>query len=135
MMVGRKPKSGPLPEKNPVKMQRAPAWMSKFAKAEWNRVMPVLTERKILTDADLGGLENYCTAIGTIREAEKHLQEHGHVIITADGKMQKNPSVSVQGEAMTRARLLGAELGLTPVSRSRPSIRADEDDDDLSSLD
>jgi P27 family predicted phage terminase small subunit len=42
---------------------RAPQWLSADAKAEWRRVMPHLIERRILTDADLGGLENYCVAM------------------------------------------------------------------------
>jgi P27 family predicted phage terminase small subunit len=45
--------------------------------------------------------------------------------------MKRNPAVGIQSDAMTRARLLAAELGLTPVSRSRPAIRDDADDDDL----
>jgi P27 family predicted phage terminase small subunit len=116
-----------------------PAWLSKDAKAEWRRVMPILVERKILTTADLGSLENYCTAIGQVWEMERHLQEHGHVFEvfkdTEDGPislgLKRNPAVGIQSDAMTRARLLAAELGLTPVSRSRPSIRDDEDDDSL----
>ncbi|WP_020041316.1 phage terminase small subunit P27 family [Salipiger mucosus] len=104
----------------------APDWFSVHARAEWDRVMPILSERRILTDADLGSLENYCLAIGTVREMETHLQEHGHILIDIEGKMKRNPAVGVQSDAMTRARLLAAELGLTPVSRSRPAIREDE---------
>lgn len=106
-----------------------PDWFSADAAAEWSRVMPILTERRILTDADLGSLENYCIAIGTVREMERHLQEHGHVI-DVDGAMKRNPAVGIQSDAMTRARLLAAEMGLTPVSRSRPAMREDADDDD-----
>lgn len=116
-----------------------PAWLSKDAKAEWRRVIPILVERKILTAADLGSLENYCTATGQVREMERHLQQHGHVFeVFKDTEagpislgMKRNPAVGIQSDAMTRARLLAAELGLTPVSRSRPSIRDDEDDDSL----
>lgn len=87
----------------------------------------------------MGSLENYCTTIGQVREMERHLQEHGHVFEsfkdTEDGivstGMKRNPAVGIQSDAMTRARLLAAELGLTPVSRSRPSIRDDDDDDSL----
>ena len=107
-----------------------PFWLSVDAAAEWSRVMPILAERRILTAADLGSLENYCIAIGTVREMERHLQEHGHVL-TIDGAMKRNPAVGIQSDAMTRSRLLAAELGLTPVSRSRPAIRDDEDDDEL----
>ena len=118
----------------------APVWMSADARAEWDRVMPILVERKIMTIADLAGFENYCVATGTVREMERHLQEHGHVFeamkMDNDGNLvttglKRNPAVGIQADAMTRARLLAAELGLTPVSRSRPAIRDDDDDDSL----
>jgi P27 family predicted phage terminase small subunit len=118
----------------------APGWLSADAKKEWRRVMPLLVERKILTTADLASFENYCTAIGQIREMERHLQKHGHVFEAFrennDGElvslgMKRNPAVGIQADAMTRSRLLAAELGLTPVSRSRPAIRDEDDDDSL----
>lgn len=111
-----------------------PAWLSTDARDEWARVMPILAERRILTDADLGSLENYCIAVGQVRDMERHLQEYGHVI-DVDGTMKRNPAVGIQSDAMTRARLLAAELGCTPVSRSRPAIREEDDDDDLSIVD
>ncbi|MBB05605.1 MAG: phage terminase small subunit P27 family [Pseudooceanicola sp.] len=113
---------------------RSPDWMAPDAAAEWGRVMPILAKRRILSVADLGSLENYCLAIGTVREMDRHLQLHGH-IVNYDGALKRNPAVGIQSDAMTRARLLAAELGLTPVSRSRPAIREDEDDDDENPLD
>jgi len=128
-MRGVKPKL--VIDNEPVeRVMPPPAWLSKDAKAEWRRVMPILTDRRILTKADLGSLENYCTAIGQVRECERHLQQHGQVIEVA-GQMKRNPSVGIQSDAMTRARLLASELGLTPVSRSRPAIRDDDDADSL----
>lgn len=112
------------------KAPTAPAWLSADAKREWRRVMPILVERRILTTADLGSLENYCVAIGQVREMERRLQEEGHVVETEQG-LKRHPAVGIQSDAMTRARLLAAELGLTPVSRSRPAIRDDGDDDSL----
>jgi P27 family predicted phage terminase small subunit len=112
----------------------APAWLSKHAKAEWRRVMPDLTKRRILSAADLGSLERYCIATGQVREMERLISKEGHVVETARGP-RAHPAVRIQSDAMTRARLLAAELGLTPVSRSRPAIRDDENDDDLSFLD
>lgn len=119
----------------PAAIAPAPVWMSIDAAAEWDRVMPVLVDRRILTDADLGSLENYCVAIGTIREMERHLQERGHVLEGLTGDLKRNPAVGIQSDAMTRARLLAAELGLTPVSRSRPAIREDRPDDGDDPLD
>ena len=127
-MRGAKPELMPDPEA--LSHLPAPDWFTDFARAEWDRVMPILTDRRILTEADLGSLENYCLAIGTVREMEAHLQQHGHVLTDIEGRMKRNPAVGIQSDAMTRSRLLAAELGLTPVSRSRPAVREQEDGDD-----
>ena len=126
-MKGTKPKL--RTDAAPLGELPAPVWLSEEAAAEWDRIMPILAERRILTSADLGSLENYCMAIGQVREMERHLQEHGHVV-WLDGVMKRNPAVGIQSDAMTRARLLAAELGLTPVSRSRPAMREEDDDAD-----
>jgi P27 family predicted phage terminase small subunit len=111
-----------------------PSWLSKDAKAEWRRVMPELAKRRILTAADLGSLENYCLAIATVRVTERTLRSEGLTYTTDKGVIKRHPATAIQAESMTRARLLAAELGLTPVSRSRPSIRDDDNDDDSSDL-
>ncbi|WP_367888757.1 phage terminase small subunit P27 family [Celeribacter indicus] len=111
-----------------------PGWLSGDAKDEWVRVMPILSKRRILTAADVGSLENFCVAMGQVREMERVLQEKGAVYQAGD-MLKRNPAASIQADAMNRARLLAAELGLTPVSRSRPAIRDDaapEEDDPLS---
>ena len=131
-MRGRKPEL--QTDANAVSdIPRAPTWLSKEAKAEWARVMPQLVERRILTDADMGSVENYCVAIGQVRAMEKVIKAGGYVVETTRGP-RAHPAVKIQSDAMTRARLLAAELGLTPVSRSRPSIREDQDDKHSSDL-
>ncbi|TFF27513.1 phage terminase small subunit P27 family [Jiella endophytica] len=118
-MKGRKPQliidNGGLHK--PV--QAPPDWMSKEAKAEWRRVMPLLVERRILTDADMASFENYCISIGRVRQLETLLAAGFDA-----------PTFRAQDKAMATARLLAAELGLTPVSRSRPAMREDAADDD-----
>jgi P27 family predicted phage terminase small subunit len=108
---------------------RPPAWLSKDAKAEWRRVAPILVERNVLTDGDLGVLETYCSAIGTAREAQRTLNAEG---LTLAGK--RHPVFGILNAAQTNARLCAAELGLTPVSRSRPAIRDDAGGDELEFL-
>lgn len=102
---------------------QAPAWLSVEARKEWDRVMPDLSQRKILTHADLGGLENYCISIGRVRDTEAMIQEGQE-----PDMMLK--LIRVQDKAMATARQLASELGLTPVSRARPAIREDGDEDD-----
>ena len=118
-MKGTKPHL--VKDKGAISSNRAaPSWMSNDAKAEWKRVFPSLVERRILTMADLGGLENYCVACGRVREIERALQKGGIDPVL----------VRMQDKAMQTARQLAAELGLTPVSRSRPSVRENDDEDD-----
>lgn len=133
-MRGRKPNLAGDPA--PVtKAPRPPAWLSKDAQAEWRRIMPLLVDRRILTEADMGSVEAYCVATGQVREMQRVIAREGHVVATKAG-LRKHPAVAIQSDAMTRARLLAAELGLTPVSRSRPAIREPQsNDDDLADLD
>lgn len=98
-----------------------PDWLSEDGQAEWRRVFPLLVERRAISTSDLGSLENYCDAQGTVREMARKLASEGRVVTTAKGEPRKHPAVQIQAEAVNRARLLAAELGLTPVSRSRPS--------------
>lgn len=123
-MRGRKPELAADPDAvNAVAMP--PAWLSKHAKAEWRRIMPELIKRRILTQADFGSLESYCIAIGRVRELEKLLRSG------IDPKLFR-----MQDQAIKTARQLAAELGLTPVSRSRPAVRDnDQNDDDDNPLD
>lgn len=108
-----------------IDIPRAPSWLSKEAKTEWRRIMPLLVERKILTDADMGFVESYCVATGRVRQIERDIQASG----TVEPVMFR-----MQDKAMTTQRQLAAELGLTPVSRSRPSMRDEDDDDEAQAL-
>jgi P27 family predicted phage terminase small subunit len=108
-----------------TRVPSAPKWLSDHARAEWKRVLPSLVDRRILTPADLGSVENYCVSIGRVREIEATMQKGGIDPVFA----------RMQDKAMTTARQLAAELGLTPVSRSRPSVRNDNDDSEDSPLD
>jgi len=122
---GRKP--GLASDENAISdIPKPPAWLSKMAKAEWKRVAPELSERRILTRADLSQLESFCIASATFREAHMKLAKEG---LTVHGK--RHPAFGIMNAAQTTARLCAAELGLTPTSRSRPALRDDAGDDDL----
>ncbi|PRA89070.1 phage terminase small subunit P27 family [Ochrobactrum sp. MYb29] len=103
-----------------TKTPPAPAYLSKEAKAEWKRVMPQLIERRIITRGDLAGIENYCVAIGRVREIE-----------TAFSAQPLDKVLfGMQNRAMQTARQLAAEYGLTPTSRARVGGDMPDDDDD-----
>jgi len=105
-----------------------PDWFSVSAADEWRRVIPHLVAKRRLNDGDLGSLESYCLAMGQVRDMQKLIATEGAVINDPKRGPRKHPAVAIQADASTRARLLANELGLTPVSRSRPSIRDDDRD-------
>lgn len=109
------------PDREPLtKSPAAPKWLSEDARGEWKRIMPRLIADRVITRADLTGVENYCIAIGHVRAIER--------IFAADG-LDKT-LFGMQNRAMQTARQLAAEYGLSPVSRARVGSGAADDDDD-----
>lgn len=116
-MKGRKPKlvvidGGTVRGKCPS----APGWLTPQAKAEWKRAAPELFGRNLLAPDTMATLESYCVAVGQIREAEEIMAREGRMIETGEGS-KPHPSLRMQTAAMREARLLAAELGLTPHRR------------------
>lgn len=109
-----------------TKAPTPPAYLPKDAKAEWRRVAPILVARGILTVADLGILESYCTAIALVREASRDVQIRG--LVLENGK--RNPAVGIITAGQTQALRAANDLGLTPAARSRAGMMAPADDDD-----
>lgn len=108
------------------KVPAAPAYLSKDAKAEWRKVAPILvTERRVLTEADLPTLETYCIHVGIVRQAERAIGELG--IIMADGK--RNPAYGPLKESSLLLVRCASVLGLTPSDRSRVSVMEAANDD------
>lgn len=126
MTRGLKP-STIVPGTSPVTtVPKAPAYLSKDAKAEWKRVAPILTdERKVLTVADLAALENYVIAVATMRQAHRELQATGLLI---GGK--RNPISTILLQAQQQQLRAAGELGLTPSARSRAAMMEAADDDE-----
>lgn len=111
------------PDREPLtKAPPVPKWLSDEAKLEWRRIMPRLIEDRIITKSDLAGVENYCLAMGRIREIETQLR-----LDPLDYKL-----CGLQTRTMQTARQLAAEYGLTPTSRARvgTTINNDDVDDD-----
>ncbi|MFK8250659.1 phage terminase small subunit P27 family [Ancylobacter terrae] len=100
-----------------------PDWLSADARGEWERVAPILIkERQTLTVADIATFTSYCVAAGQVAEASRIIAARGMTFQSKTGP-KKHPAVSIRSDAMTQMRLLAGELGLTPVSRSRPALK------------
>lgn len=126
-MRGRKPAAITFGSSPVTVVPSPPSYFPKDAKAEWRKIAPILVlERKTLTVADMGTLESYCLSTSTMRQAQRIINVDG--LVTTDGK--RHPAFGIMNAAQTTQRLCAAELGLTPVSRSRPAVRSEGNDDE-----
>lgn len=117
-----------------------PDWLSDYAKGYWVEVVRDLSGRKILTNDNLPSVANYCIALGQVRECEDVIRQYGAIVptyaVNKDGEsvltgLKPNPAAKQQKDAMALSLRLAAELGATPISRSRPSLPDDDGQDDL----
>ncbi len=116
--------------------KRPPAWLAPYARAEWSRVVPPLIERRVLTATDYGSLEAYCVAIGQVREfSEKIAALEDEMVYSESGVPRPHPYFRMVKDASATARQFAAELGLTPVSRSRANVTMSSDNDEWSGMD
>ena len=113
-------KAAPRPIADAVAtVPRPPADMSKEAREEWRRVMPVLVERRALSQADMGAVERYCEATGDVKIARARIKTDGDYVPNRLGELKRHPAFTTLRESASEARRWAAELGLTPASRSR----------------
>jgi P27 family predicted phage terminase small subunit len=98
---------------------RPPAHLSPIAKREWRRLYEPLRLCGVLTVADIGAFEVYCTAYGRWRELEALLKEHGPFLKAANGNRGVSPFYRLCRQAAAELRTAMTDFGLTPPSRDR----------------
>lgn len=117
-----------------AKAKAAPSWMTSEAKAEWKRVFPILNERGVLTDADLGALETYCATMGRVRHLEKLCASVDPFVQSETSAPRPHPAFRMLDDAITQARQWAMQLGLTPASRAKAAREEQDDEDGWSGL-
>ncbi len=105
------------PEVEPCEPER-PEGLSAEAAAWWDRVLPWLMERQVLTVADGPILADYCRARARLDEAQGVLDEEGIFHTTPNGHRQPHPALSIERALQDRVTSLGARLGLSPSERT-----------------
>lgn len=108
-----------------------PATLAGEALAEWQRVVPMLTESGVLTKADSAALEMYCRAWGMFQVFMTELEREPMVEVPVQGGTVKeaNPAHKKALEWAEKAWKFGAGFGLDPSSRSNvPSGEKKKDD-------
>jgi P27 family predicted phage terminase small subunit len=99
---------------------KCPDYLDAIARGEWNRVVPELVAKNVLTIIDGAVLEGFCVAYSSAVKFQKDADKKPIVKTPFGPKV--NPSEAVARKWWALARQLGAELGLTPAARTRVSM-------------
>ncbi len=106
----------PMPEAG---TPEPPADLDARARAQWDYYAPILAACRVLTLADREMLVCFCTAAARRSQAEEALAATGPVVKSPAGFAVLNPWLSVSNKAAEQLARFGAELGLSPASRTR----------------
>lgn len=98
------------------------------AAAEWDRLIPELDAAGVLAVTDRGILTAYCCAYSMMVGSRNSLNTEGYTLEepiqnskgeTIGYRLKDNLAVRMLERAMRAVQKIGAELGITPASRSR----------------
>ena len=96
-----------------------PDGMGEKARAEWDRLIAVLSPVKLLTLADRAALAMHCMAWCEFWECCEILERDGQFVPGAKGGIVEHPAARAKRNALDRVMKTAVELGITPSARSR----------------
>lgn len=124
---GKRPLN-PLEPQPPLRRPKCPDYLDETAKREWKRLVPILEQMRVLTEADGIALGNLCQQYAMLQEAQTKLHRTGLLLKTKSGYVQQSPLVAIVSSAVDQVNKLCREFGLTPAARTR--IQAAPEDAD-----
>jgi len=123
-----------LPQGEPKPAPGAPTCppqLTGAARREWRRISKELAALGLLTSIDRAALTLLCDAWGRWVEAVDALKQYGVMIKSPSGYPMQSPYLAIANKAAEQVRLLLAEFGMTPASRSRVQATTPDDDDEF----
>jgi P27 family predicted phage terminase small subunit len=121
-----------LPENEP-KIDAAIPTCPKHLNAEerdlWAEIGKELYDLGVLTNVDAGVFEVYVTALAIMRRVKPEI-EKSLVFDGPNGGPIQNPYLAIYNKAKEHVMKAGAELGVSPASRSRVSVKKQKESAD-----
>jgi P27 family predicted phage terminase small subunit len=113
----------PQPPKGKV---APPKWLSKEARKEWRRFVPILRSMKVLTVADTTALAIMCQHVADYVFYSAKIDElrngEGEVAYTDKGYPVQNPYVNMATTASNMAKKYMSSFGLDPAARTKIEV-------------
>jgi P27 family predicted phage terminase small subunit len=101
-----------------------PEWLVGEAKAEWDRQVPDLSSRKLMSKSYRVALAMFCEAWGEYVQAVAFIAQHGWTTVGVKGGIVKHPMVEVKNASFDRAMKMGQQFGFSPSAKA--GIQIDE---------
>lgn len=100
----------------------APKWLSKTARAEWERLVVLLEEKGTLTRENRPLLADYCGSLALIAECDRELSRSKKLVLRgAGGVARPHPLIGARNRASQNAISLAKKLGILGAATSDPS--------------
>lgn len=100
-----------------------PHHLSKFARAEWDRMSPLLFNAGLISEEDRSAFAMYCQHYGRHVKAEYMIRKHGETEKTSNGNLIQSPWVGISNTSAQLASKLLSAFGMTPADRSKVSVK------------
>ena len=107
--------------------------MPREVKDIYKNIAEELREADILSNLDIELLSTTAYAIFRMRDARKHLDKNGSVVVSSTGNVAKSPYVQVEKDYQGIFHTGCLQLGLSPSSRAKLALMAaekEEEEDD-----
>ena len=101
-----------------------PKSLPEEAQGAWKRTITLLKAMGIVTVSDETIIAAYAIARTRWEESERKISAEGTSKENRNGNKVPNPELKIAGYYLSQVILLSKELGLTPTSREKLSIRA-----------
>ena len=102
-----------------VDLPRAPAELSVSAQQHWPYFAKLLSDMRVLTDADFPALCMLCESYAIYWEAVEGTKTYGIMAVTPNNHIQRSEYLNLQFKSMDACLKILTEFGLTPSSRMR----------------
>lgn len=117
-----------------TKIPRAPDYFNDFSRAEWNRLLKILVEDKLVTTLDISILEGACVNYGIYREMYDEITENGastvaKYIAVRGGNSQRQGELTTMNKAFEQYTRILRMFSATPSSRHAMKVMSKDNGD------
>jgi P27 family predicted phage terminase small subunit len=101
------------------KLPPCPKRLKGEARKLWKVYGGQLIRQSLLTELDLGLLEDLCQVQARLLKAEEQLDKFGEVLVSDQGGMYQSPYLAIVNKCMAQLQVLRDRFGMGPAARPR----------------